>query len=49
MTTDSSFGLSKQIERFEDELSRVSGINPSTIYDMLTTLIEERVNVEKNN
>lgn len=49
MTTDTSFATNKQIEKFEDELSKVSGINPSNVYDMISSLIEERVHAEKNN
>lgn len=35
------------IELFEEELTRESAMNPSQLYDMLFSLIEERVNLEK--
>jgi hypothetical protein len=46
---ETSFAQNKQIERFEEELTKSSGINPSVLYEMISSLIEERINVEKSN
>ena len=37
----------KMIEKFEEELTRENAINPSNIYDMIFSLIEDRVNLER--
>jgi len=44
---DPSFAQQKLIEKFEDELSNTDSLNPTQIYDMLNTVIEERVTLEK--
>lgn len=48
-TTETSFAQNKMIERFEEELTKSSGINPSILYEMISSLIEERINAEKGN
>ena len=45
--TDMSFGQQQQIEKFEKELNSNLGLNATLIYDMMASIIEERVNLEK--
>lgn len=45
--TDMSFGQQQQIEKFEKELNSNLGLNATMLYDMLSSIIEERVNLEK--
>jgi len=47
-TTESvGFGQHGQLEKFESELGNPSGINATLLYDMVSNIIEERINLEK--
>ena len=37
----------KLLEKFEDELSNNDALNPTALYDMLNSILEERINLEK--
>ena len=41
------FSQQKQIEKFEDELSNNENMNPTVLYEMMNSIIEERVSLEK--
>jgi len=47
-TTESvAFGQHQQLEKFESELNNPSGINATLLYDMVSSIIDERINLEK--
>lgn len=41
-----SFSHHQQIEKFEEELNN-PGMNATALYDMLSSVMDERVNLEK--
>jgi len=43
----SSFVQTQQLEKFENELNNNTGLNATMLYDMLSNVIEERINLEK--
>ena len=44
---DMSFNQHQQLEKFESELNNNTGLNATMLYDMLSNVIEERINLEK--
>lgn len=44
---ETSYQHTRLIEKFEDELNNKDSPSPSTLYDMLNAVIEERLAVEK--
>ena len=47
LENESPFGEHQQIENFEIELNNTAGMNATVLYDMLSSIIEERISLEK--